>query len=86
MFFAVCGWIMMNDDVLEFCNPVVGIGISIAFQVAAEIMPVIVTNLNYYVCFWRSSDYRKAFKEQFNLLLCKRVSAKQSSAPSVRFQ
>ncbi|KAL6738476.1 hypothetical protein Aduo_012021 [Ancylostoma duodenale] len=23
MFFAVCGWIMMNDDVLEFCNPVV---------------------------------------------------------------
>ncbi|KIH53576.1 hypothetical protein ANCDUO_16292 [Ancylostoma duodenale] len=112
---------MMNDDVLDFCNPVVvqhpdvlkwwvftnnaislcillvyviifvvlkskGVGISVIFQVPGEVLPLIMANMNYYVCFWRSSDYRHAFMEQFNILLCKTLSKKQGPANPIRLK
>ncbi|EPB71190.1 hypothetical protein ANCCEY_09719 [Ancylostoma ceylanicum] len=96
----VFGWIMVNDDLLEFCNPLVGthplvlswwimtniainICILITYMIALAVLKskavyseyhgVTRRLSNYYVCFWRSSDYRRAFKEQLNILLCKRV-------------
>ncbi|EYB93342.1 hypothetical protein Y032_0183g925 [Ancylostoma ceylanicum] len=156
-FFTVYGWMMMDNDVLDFCNPVVaphpvvmswwvasnmainvciliayltafvilkskaaysehrgvvrrlsvivmvfvfswlfaitGVGISIFFRLPGEILPIVVTDLgffamlcyaqNYYVCYWRSSDYRRAFKEQLSWMLCKRSLTKQISSVSV---
>ncbi|KAL6744393.1 hypothetical protein Aduo_017333 [Ancylostoma duodenale] len=149
LFFTVYGWMMMNDDVLDFCNPAVGphpvlvswwaitnmainicilivyfisfvvlkseaaysehrgvvrrlsvivvvfvfswffavagVGISISFQLPGEVLPVVTTKwYNYYVCFWRSSDYRQAFKEQLSWMLCKRSSTKRCPSTPVR--
>ncbi|EYC04511.1 hypothetical protein Y032_0087g2053 [Ancylostoma ceylanicum] len=59
-----------------------GSTILIALHVPPEIMPDLQINVsfftllcysqNYYVCIWRSSDYREAFFEQLNILLCRK--------------
>ncbi|EPB79310.1 hypothetical protein ANCCEY_01603 [Ancylostoma ceylanicum] len=82
LFFMIYGWIMMNDDLVHLCNVVVGLepSVSSLWTFSNVVVNVaiffgcICFSQNFYVCIWRSLDYRRAFMEQLDILRCRNSS------------
>ncbi|CAJ0602770.1 unnamed protein product [Cylicocyclus nassatus] len=77
--------------ILSWTMASLGSDIGAWIQISPEVLPIWESNLvffalicysqTFYVCMWRSSEYRQAFKEQIQIMICK--NSKKQPADSI---